>query len=394
MEKRQRKLCFLVLGIPFVWALSNSMLMPVLPTVQQQANISKVQASLLITVLSIPAGLVLPFAGMLSDRYGRLAVLVPGTIVYGLGGLLAGLAGAFLERPYHALVGARLLQGVGAAGTNLLAMSLIGDISRGRERLRLLGLVEISNSLGKLVSPLVGSGVALLVWYAPFFVYPALAIPLALAIWCTGRGIVPGPTKQPFSGYYGALARAIQQRGASLVLLLLAGFAAIFLWFGNLLYLAQVLDSVFNVGGLLRGMLLSLPVVAMAVSAFVTSRYLTFIPLVRLVTGGLGLVSLVLAAEAFLPAAFDVYAAPALIGIGLGAVLPSLNTLITRALPTAQRGILTTTYGSIRSFGSALGPLVFGATMDLGRLPLFLAAAALAATAGGLVLRSTTAEKP
>jgi MFS transporter, ACDE family, multidrug resistance protein len=49
------------------------------------------------------------------------------------------------------------------------------------------------------------------------------------------------------------------------------------------------------------------------------------------------------------------------IGIGSGLVLPCLNMMITSAIRLKERGIITSLYSSVRFFGVALGPPVFGA---------------------------------
>lgn len=75
--------------VPFLWALSNSMIIAVLPDIQTALRISPGRAGLLTTSLSIPTAILLPVAGVLSDRYGRKTIMVPGVILYGLGGALA-----------------------------------------------------------------------------------------------------------------------------------------------------------------------------------------------------------------------------------------------------------------------------------------------------------------
>ena len=49
------------------------------------------------------------------------------------------------------------MQGIGAAGTTSMAMALTGDLFKGGEQSKVLGLVEASNGLGKVVSPIIGS---------------------------------------------------------------------------------------------------------------------------------------------------------------------------------------------------------------------------------------------
>ena len=183
MEKgTQLKFAVLCL-VPFIMVLGNSMLIPVLPSIKSALDITQLEVGLLITAFSVPAGLVIPFAGILSDHIGRKVIITPALIVYGLGGLIAGTAALLLSEPYYVILIGRIIQGIGAGGTYQLAMALTGDIFKSRERVKALGFLEASNGLGKVVSPLLGAAVGLISWYAPFFVYGVLSIPIAFAVW-------------------------------------------------------------------------------------------------------------------------------------------------------------------------------------------------------------------
>ena len=149
--------------VPFIMVLGNSMLIPILPQIANQLNLGQAQVGLLITAFSLPAGLTIPWAGLLSDRVGRIRVIAPALIVFGVGGLAAGLATILAERPFPLMLGARVLQGVGAGGTYQLALALAGDIFQTSERSKVLGILESANGLGKVVSPLAGAAVAFVV---------------------------------------------------------------------------------------------------------------------------------------------------------------------------------------------------------------------------------------
>ena len=70
--KSKNILPFAVLcSVPFVMVLGNSMLIPVLPKIKSALDLSQVQTGLIITAFSVPAGLVILFVGILSDRIGR-----------------------------------------------------------------------------------------------------------------------------------------------------------------------------------------------------------------------------------------------------------------------------------------------------------------------------------
>jgi len=51
--------------------LGNSILVPILPNVKQQLNLTLLQTSMIITLFSVSAGCIIPLAGYLSDRWGR-----------------------------------------------------------------------------------------------------------------------------------------------------------------------------------------------------------------------------------------------------------------------------------------------------------------------------------
>ena len=104
-----------ILGaVPFVMVLGNSMLIPVFPKFEEVLNINQVKVGLLVTAFSLPAGLLIPFSGMLSDRIGRKIIIAPALILYGLGGLVAGIASVALAKPFTVILVGRVVQGLGA----------------------------------------------------------------------------------------------------------------------------------------------------------------------------------------------------------------------------------------------------------------------------------------
>lgn len=127
-------------GVPFIMVLGNSMLIPVLPDIRNALNLTSVQVSLLITLFSVPAGLIIPLAGLLSDRYGRKIVIISGLFLYGLGGVIAAASSVLMgQMAFSGILAGRILQGLGAAGTAPIAMALCGDLFQGKERSRSLG---------------------------------------------------------------------------------------------------------------------------------------------------------------------------------------------------------------------------------------------------------------
>ena len=183
MMKRDTKIqVFLLCLVPFIMVLGNSMLIPVLPKIKKAVDINQFQVGLMVTAFSVPAGIVIPLAGILSDQVGRRKVMAPALIVYGAGGIMAGAASLIFDKPFWGIMAGRIIQGIGAGGTYQLAMAMAGDVFKTQERVLALGLLEASNGLGKVVSPILGAGFALISWFFPFFAYGFLAIPAGFAI--------------------------------------------------------------------------------------------------------------------------------------------------------------------------------------------------------------------
>lgn len=157
--------------------LANSMLIPILPAMQKQLNITPYQASLIITVYAAVAIPFIPAAGYLSDRFGRKIVILPSLLIVAASGAICGWAAMALDKPYSVIIGARLLQGLGAAGAFPVVFPLVGDLFKRVEDVsKGLGIVETSNTFGKVLSPVLGSLLALWAWYMPFWAIPVFSL--------------------------------------------------------------------------------------------------------------------------------------------------------------------------------------------------------------------------
>jgi DHA1 family bicyclomycin/chloramphenicol resistance-like MFS transporter len=103
-------------------------------------------------------------AGLLSDRLGRLPVLFAGTTLFALGATVAMIA-----TDIQVILGARMLQGFGAASAVVLSRAIVRDISYGKESARLMSLMTMIFTAVPVIAPTIGAFlVAHLHWRAPF----------------------------------------------------------------------------------------------------------------------------------------------------------------------------------------------------------------------------------
>jgi DHA1 family bicyclomycin/chloramphenicol resistance-like MFS transporter len=116
------------------------------------------------------------FYGTLADRFGRKPVLLAGLGIYIIASLAAAFAGSFDE-----MMAARVIQGLGAAATRVLAVSIVRDCYAGRLMARVMSLSFIVFLGVPILAPSIGQLIML--------VAPWRSIFIALAIYATGVAI-------------------------------------------------------------------------------------------------------------------------------------------------------------------------------------------------------------
>ncbi len=136
-------------------ALAIDSMLPALPAIGEGLGVGDPnQRQWVITAYLLGFGVTQIIYGPLSDRFGRRPVLFTGVAIYVVFSLLAAFAWSF-----EALMAARVLQGVGAASTRVLAVAIVRDQYEGRRMAQVmslsflvfLGVPIIAPSLGALV---------------------------------------------------------------------------------------------------------------------------------------------------------------------------------------------------------------------------------------------------
>ncbi len=140
-----------LLGSIFIALMGIGIIAPLMPIYATDLGATGVGLGLMVAGFSISRGVLQPFVGGASDRYGRKRFLVAGLLIYAL----AGVTYTFARSVEH-LVVIRVFHGVGSAMVIPIAMAYIGDLAPVGEEGRYMGMLNIALFSGVGGGPIIG----------------------------------------------------------------------------------------------------------------------------------------------------------------------------------------------------------------------------------------------
>ncbi|EES74995.1 transporter, major facilitator family protein [Paenibacillus sp. oral taxon 786 str. D14] len=378
-------------SIPLIMTLGNSMLIPILPQIARELHVNSFQVSMLITVYAVVAILLIPIAGYLSDKFGRKAIIVPSLIIAGVGGCISGVADWFVNglAVYWLILGGRFLQGIGAAGAFPIVLPLVGDLYESEEEVsHNLGLIETSNTFGKVLSPILGALLGAWIWYVPLLSIPVLCLISLLLVLFLVREPKDREKAKPLREFISAVKAVLKQKGRWLYAIFAIGCISMFLLFGVLFYLSEQLEAKHGLDGVIKGLVLAIPLAALCLASYVTGKKIGKDKKLMKWSGVAGLIlsTGALFGIGFFNNIYFVIVCLIVCGAGIGIVLPSSDALITEGVDKEMRGTITSLYSSMRFIGVSAGPPVMSLLMKAGHMTMFFVIAGVSLVAVILLL--------
>jgi EmrB/QacA subfamily drug resistance transporter len=178
MIRRRRLGLALILSVQFMVVLDIAIVNVALPSIQVDLGFSQENLQWVVSAYALLFGGFLLLGGRVADLVGRRRVFLAGIVVFGAGSLLSGLAWS-----EGALIGARALQGLGAAIISPAALSILTTtFAEGRERNAALGAWGAVGAFGAVAGVLLGGVLTdWLSWEWIFYVnVPVAGLALAL----------------------------------------------------------------------------------------------------------------------------------------------------------------------------------------------------------------------
>jgi EmrB/QacA subfamily drug resistance transporter len=413
LSHRQLRLVFagLMSGV-LLAALDQTIVATALPTIVGDLG-GLAHLSWVVTAYLLASTASTPLYGKISDLYGRKTVFQAAIVIFVVGSALSGLAQTMSQ-----LIAFRAVQGLGAGGLMALAIAIVGDVVSPRERGRYQGYIGAVFALASVAGPLLGGFlVDHLSWRWAFYVNlpvgiaalavtsAALDLPfrrvahaidylgaallvagvtcvLLVTVWGGDRYSWGSPTMLGLAGAGVLLlaAFAIQERRAAEPVLpprlfrdpvFRVATAALFLigvaMFGAIVFLPLFLQVVVGASATSSGLLL-LPLMGGIVTSSVlvgrvisrTGRYKWYpVAGTALMTVAMGLLATMDAGTGRTIASWYV----ALLGVGLGTVMPVMILAVQNAVEQRDLGTATSAATFSRSMGGSFGVALFGAIL-------------------------------
>lgn len=367
--------------IVFVDLVGFGLVIPLLPFYAERFGASPLQMTLLFAVYSLMSMLAAPFWGRLSDRVGRRPVLMASMAAAALAYLWLGLASRLWM-----VFAARAFAGI-CAGNIAAAQAYIADATPPEKRARGMGMIGAAFGLGFIIGPVIGGIVAgsdlkTADLATPGFIAAGLSAAALLGVvFLLRESVSAGSRAGETRGRVAALRAALRQPMLGrllavffLVILAFSGMETTFAWWAidQFGWGPRPIGFVFFYVGLLSAAMQG------GLIGPLTRRFGEE----RLMLGGIVLIALGLLVLPFAREIALLIVATTLLALGMGAMQPSLNSLISRRAAPERQGEVMGVAQSVGALSRVLGPIIAGALFSgLGHNSPFLWGALLVAVA-------------
>ncbi len=285
-SRRARPSVLMLAALTGLTALSIDMSLPAMPQLQRSfgAGVGAVQLTLSLFLAGFAAGQLV--CGVVADRIGRRPVLLGGLALFTAAGLACAASPSL-----PVLLGARLVQGIGASVGPILARAIVRDCFDHREASGVLSQITQVMIAAPIVAPTLGGFLLLAFgWPAIFVVLGLAGLLLWLAAWFRLQETLPAAVRDagriPLLRSYAAVLSHSES--------LRHGLTICFSYAGMFAYISGspfVLIDAFGVPRALFGVLFALPAMALMGGATLNRRLVTRMPPGLLLRRGVRLVA-------------------------------------------------------------------------------------------------------
>ncbi len=345
----------LIYGTALLSVMGVAIIFPVLSNMANFFDIEESMVGVLVYSFTLPGIFLAPVGGILADRWGRKAVLVPCLFLFALGGFLASFATSL-----EVLLFWRVVQGMGAACLGVLYTTMVGDIyDDEHERLKIMGFAATTLSLGAAIFPALGGVLGEMGW-AWSLRLSLLAIPLLILAYFT-----PFPaheSKGDMRNYAKNTKKIIFQRQT--ILHFSITFCAFCILYGPLISYFPLLSTTYYTASPIQiGLVFALSSLGTVLATLILNPIVKLFSKQSVACLGAMFFSLAMLMLLLWPQSLSFWwlIVPILCyGTGQGLLYPITIASLSALAPTTGRGVLMAVNGTILRLSQSLAPLFCG----------------------------------
>ena len=356
----RRSQLFLIYLLAYVCALGNPIVVPNLPFIMEDFQISPIEMGLVISMYALPGVFIIPLYGVLCDRIGRRPMLMLCLLLCFLGSMISYFASSF----FWMLVG-RMLQGISITPLEALSNTLASDLFEGEERMKCIAHCTTIQYFSVATVPLI---VTVLTSWADWrmgFAFSG-ALGLLTLVLCLPIQIPYSPPKNVSLREYGRHIRQILTSFRVLSLFSVRISVALIIFGAIYPHFALMLTSRIGVPaeetgltftGYAAGMFIGALLTPMAMRCFISRT-------IGLLSGLQVCIASVILLMA--SSSWHVFIALTLVGTGSGMINACCAGHVSLSSSPDTRGSTMSAYSTIFRLGQAIGPVIFGLAFQLG----------------------------
>jgi EmrB/QacA subfamily drug resistance transporter len=219
----------------FLLMLDSTVVALALPSIRHDVGASSAGLQWVMNAYLLAITALVVTAGRLGDMFGRKRLFLVGMVIFAAGSVLSGAAGGEL-----ALIGGRVLQGIGAAPMLPLSLAIVCNAFPAEQQPRALGIWAGISAVALGIGPLAGGALVDLDWRLIFWInLPIAALGVAIIAWAAPESTDPGSGRRidvaglvalgaGLTAIVLALVQARVWSSSASILLALAGLAALY----------------------------------------------------------------------------------------------------------------------------------------------------------------------
>jgi len=339
---------YIIFAVTLGGIVGVSLLVPVIPPIANHFGVPPEEIGLVITAYTLPGVLFILLMGMLADKVGRKALLVPSLLLFSTAG-----GSIYWVDDWFWLNVLRFFQGAGGAALPAIAIILIGDLFDEEVRLKVMGLNAAVLSVGTAVFPTLGGWLVGFGWNVPFLVF-WFGIPLALFVFIYLTE--PANREETDLKKYISGVKPYLLSAEALVIFFISFITFILLYGGFLTYLTLYMDEHFKMTPFEIGLVVSSASIASGITAVILHQLEERIGRKVVLVLGFLLYALSFVSILIIENKIWLFGTFLAFGTAMGATIPIMQNVVASIAPMKYRGGVVSVFGMMVKLGQTLGP--------------------------------------